>query len=217
MKTSHISAAVLGCLVLSACASPDPVAYKNLASASYVRPNPDSAGGRVPYRYTTNVNWHSYNKIHLDRVEIYRGADAQFGSLSEEDKLILANDMMVRFGNVLSQHFQMTDGIEQGTLRIKLTLTGADTNTAVFSTLSRFDIGGGLYNGVQAVRGHEGVMTGSILYAVEIYDASSDKLIDAEIVKQYPGAYNIGASVGALAAAKVGIEKGADALVKKLK
>ena len=216
MKPHYVSAAVLSCLALGACASPDPVAYRDIASASQLRSNPDSDGGRIPYRYSTNVNWHSYDKILLDNVDIYRGSDAQFGSLSEDDKEMLANYMAEEFGQKLSKHFRMVDAPEPGALRIKLSLTGADTNTPVLSTATRFDISGGLYNGVQAVRGREGMMSGSVLYAVEIYDAASNRLLDAAVVKQYPGAYNIGASIGALAAAKVGIEKGADALVEQL-
>ena len=100
---------------------------------------------------------------------------------------------------------------------MKLTLTGAATNTPVLATLSRFDLAGGLYNGVQAVRGGEGMLTGSVTYVTEVYDASTNRLLSAFVTKQYPNALNIGASMGSLAAAKVGIEKGGDALVAYLK
>jgi hypothetical protein len=75
----------------------------------------------------------------------------------------------------------------------------------------------GLYNGVQAVRGREGTFTGSVMYAVEIYDAPTNRLLSAFVAKQYPGAFNIGASIGSLAAAKAGIDKGAGALAEDLK
>jgi len=87
----------------------------------------------------------------------------------------------------------------------------------VASTLTHFDLAGNLYNGVQAVRGREGLLAGSVSYAVEIYDAPTNRLLSAFVTKQYPGAMNIGASLGAFAAAKTGIEKGADALVADLK
>lgn len=216
MKPLYLSAAVFTCLALGACASPDPVAYRHIASAPFLRSNPDSDGGHVPYRYSTDADWHAYHNILLDPVEIYNGSDAQFGSLSQDDKAELANYMVERFGKTLSRHFTMVQDPAPGTLRIKLTLTGADTSTPVLSTFTRLDIGGGLYNGVQAARGHEGMMTGSVIYAVEIYDAQTGKLLDASIVKQFPGAYNIGATFGSLAAAKTGIDKGADALAGEL-
>jgi hypothetical protein len=86
----------------------------------------------------------------------------------------------------------------------------------VLSTFTRFDLAGSLYNGVQSVRGGEGLFTGSVIYAVEIYDAATDRLLTAFVTKQYPMAYNIGATLGSLAAAKAGIEKGADTLLEQL-
>ena len=95
-------------------------------------------------------------------------------------------------------------------------MTGAVVNTPVLGTLSRFDLAGAVYNGVQAARDGEGMMTGSVIYGVEIFDASSSRLIGAYVTKQYPNAYDIQASVGALTAAAAGIDKGADALVAQL-
>jgi Protein of unknown function (DUF3313) len=70
---------------------------------------------------------------------------------------------------------------------------------------------------VQAVRGREGLFTGSVVYAVEMYDASADRLLSAAVTKQYPGSLNIVATMGSLGASKTGIEKGADALVAQLR
>ena len=45
-------------------------------------------------------------------------------------------------------------------------------------------------------------MTGSVIYGVEIFDAATARLLSAYVTKQYPGAYDIKASVRALAAAR---------------
>ncbi|MEH2469936.1 hypothetical protein V1281_000817 [Nitrobacteraceae bacterium AZCC 2161] len=60
-------------------------------------------------------------------------------------------------------------------------------------------------------------MTGSVIYAVEIFDAATSRLLSAFVSKQYPNPYNIKASVGPLAAAEVGIDKGADALMAHMR
>jgi hypothetical protein len=99
---------------------------------------------------------------------------------------------------------------------VRLTLTGAVANTPVLGTLSRFDLAGAVYNGVQAARDGEGMMTGSVIYGVEIFDAPISRLLGAYVTKQYPNAYDIKASVGALAAATAGVDKGADALMAQL-
>ena len=92
-----------------------------------------------------------------------------------------------------------------------------EATTRVVSTLTRFDLAGGPYNAVQAARGREGSFTGSISYAVEILDASTQELLGAYVAKQYPNAWNLGATFGRLDAARVGIDKGAEELLAQLR
>jgi Protein of unknown function (DUF3313) len=216
IKVKRLLAPAL-CAALVACGNAEPVAYSGIASSSQLAPNPQDDSGHVPYRYSAPVDWRAYNGAIVDPVAIYRGSDNQFGDMSEADKAKLANYMQIQFPEKLRSRFMLATEPGPNTLRLKLTLTGAATSTPVLSTLSRFDIAGGLYNGVQAVRGREGLLTGSVSYAVEIYDAQTDRLLGAFVTKQYPNALNIGASFGSLAAAKTGIDKGADALVASLK
>lgn len=201
---------------LAACASPEPVVYSGIASSTQLVPNKKRDSAKVPFRYAAPVEWRSYSRIIIEPVAIYGGPDQQFGDMSDADKVELANYMRSRFTERLGTRFARVTDPALHTLRLKLTLTGAATNTPVLATLSRFDIAGGLYNGVQAVRGGEGSFSGAVMYAVEIYDAPSDRLLNAFVAKQFPGALNIGASLGSLAAAKTGIDKGADALAEEL-
>jgi tetrahydromethanopterin S-methyltransferase subunit B len=59
-------------------------------------------------------------------------------------------------------------------------------------------------------------MTGSVLYSVEIYDAQSNQLLESYVTKQFPNSENVFATAGSLTAAKTGIDKGANTLVKQL-
>jgi hypothetical protein len=111
----------------------------------------------------------------------------------------------------------LTNARGPNTLRVRLTLTGAVANTPVLGTLSRFDMAGAVYNGVQTARDGEGTLTGSVIYAVEVFDAANSRLLSAFVTKQYPSPYNIKASVGSLAAAEAGIDKGSEALVAQLR
>jgi hypothetical protein len=210
----------LGTLALGAamagCASVAPVPYSEMASSAYMAPDKSDASGRVPYRYSTPVDWRAYNKVILDPVVVYRGRDHQFGDMSDKDKATLAAYMQNSFADRLRGRFALVRERGLNTLRIRLTLTGAVTNTPVLGTLSRFDMAGAVYNGVQAARDGEGMLTGSVIYGVEIFDAATSRLISAYVTKQYPGAYDIKASVGALAAATAGLDKGADALMAQL-
>jgi len=210
-------AALALCVVLAGCASVAPIPYSEVASSSMLAPNPSDGSGRIPYRYGTAVDWRAYNKAIFEPVVIYRGADHQFGDMSDQDKASLASYMQTRFAEKLGRRFQLTNVRAPSTLRVRLTLTGAVANTPVLGTLSRFDMAGAVYNGVQAARDGEGSMTGSVVYAVEIFDAATSRLLSAFVSKQYPNPYDIKASVEPLAAAQVGIDKGADALIAQFK
>ncbi|MDR9839561.1 DUF3313 domain-containing protein [Herbaspirillum huttiense] len=221
MRSSHtvkrLCFVALVCAILTACASSDPVKYTGIDSSKVLTANEGDSTGRVPFSYSQPVDWASYEAVVLPPVAIYRGADNQFGSMSEEDKATLANYMQQKFAEELRSRFSLSNAGTRKALLIKLTLTGAQTNTAVISTFTRFDIGGGLYNAVQNARDREALVGGSIIYSVEVYDASDKRLLKAYITKQYPKPWDIGASMGALSASKAGIDKGAKALLVQLR
>lgn len=210
------AASFVACLALAACSSTQPIPYAGITSSSQLRPSQNDDSGRVPFEYRTRIDWRRYSGFVLDPVAIYRGNDAQFEDVSEDDKAFMARYMQTQFTEKLNARFRGAPAASANAVRIRLTLTGAKTNTAVLSTFSRFDLMGGPYNAVQAIRGREGAMTGSVSFAVEIYDASTNELLGAYVAKQYPNAWNLKAGIGARSASVAGIEKGADQLVAYL-
>lgn len=205
------------CSSVAGCTTADPVAYSGLASATELKPNMEDKSGRTPYRYRVPTDWKQYNKMIVEPVVLYRGADNQFVKMSETDKAALAGEMESQFTETLKQRFTIVTTPAPATLRLRLTLTGGRTTTPVLGTLSHLDVAGGVYNTVQAVRGKEGSMTGSTSYAVEVFDAMSNQLLLAYVSKQYPNAMNIGASFGSMAAARIGVRKGAEDLFAQIR
>jgi hypothetical protein len=203
--------------VLASCTTADPTAYMGLASAQHLKADPSDSSGRVPYRYNSGASFRQYDKVIVDPVTIYRGQDNQFVKISEQDKTALATYMQSQFTQKLRSRFSIVGSPVPGTLKVHLTLTGAKTTTPVLGPFSHLDVGGGVYNVVQSARDKEGSLTGSVAYAVEIYDASTNTLLSAYVTKQYPNAMNVGASFGALKASQVAIDKGADALLAQLR
>lgn len=202
-------------LAIAGCASTSPSIYADIDSSARLVPNTEDDAYRVPYIYKANVDWRQYSAVIVEPVRLYQGPDNQFGDMALADRLTLAQYMQHRFSDRLQQHFKLTHRAAPNALRVKLTLTGAQTTTTFLSTFTRFDLAGGPYNIVQSIRGKEGTFTGSVSYAVEIYDSSSNRLLNAYVTKQYPNSLNISATFGALGAAKTGIDKGADALVSQ--
>lgn len=203
-------------LALSGCATTRPMPYQGIESSSYLRPNEDSHRGHQPYVYDTPVEWSRYRSFVLDPVDIYRGPDQQFEKVSEQDKQALAGYMQEQFQARLRERYAQVFEPRRDTLRIRITLTGARASTKFISTFTKMDIGGAPYNAVQAMRGREGLFTGSVSYAVEIYDAQSQRLLKAYVDKQYPNAMNMKATFGAMSAARTGIQKGADNLLQSM-
>ncbi|RMN21326.1 hypothetical protein ALQ63_00013 [Serratia plymuthica] len=204
-------------IALVGCAGTPPVRYASIDSSSQLKPNTDDQSDRIPYRYTTPVEWKKYTNIIIEPVVIYQGADNQFGEVSQEDRKALADYMHSKFSEALRPRFREVSSPAPDALRLKLTLTGAETTTPVVGTFTKFDLAGGPYNIVQSIRGKEGMLNGSVNYAVEVYDASTQRLLNAYVARQYPNAMNVGASIGSLSAAEVGIDKAAEELAGILK
>jgi hypothetical protein len=205
------------CLALAACSTTQPLPYAGVASSPQMRTNHEAGHDHMPYQYKAAADWTKYRAVIVEPVEIYGGRDNQFEDTSEEDKVFLARTMQTEFADKLSAGFAVTSRPAADTLRIKLTLTGAKRNTAFLSTFSRFDLVGGPYNAVQEIRGKEGAMTGSVSFAVEIYDSNTNTLLAAYVSKQYPSAWSVGATIGAMSASLAGIRGGADQLVAYLR
>lgn len=201
------------CGAIAGCATTQPVPYGGLASAEQLRPNAGDKTGRVPYSYSTAVTLRDYSSIIIDPVQVYRGQDSQFEEVTDDEKAMLAAYMQGEFESRLRNRLRISRDAGWKTLRLKLTLTGAKSSTRFLSTVSRFDLVGGPYNIVQSIRGKEGTFTGSVSYAVELYDASTNLLVSAYIAKQYPSPMNISASLGTMDASKAGIRNGADELL----
>lgn len=218
--TKQMSRMLILTVVIAAtgCSSTSPVKYSGIQATSRMTPNTADDSDRIPFRYATPVDWNKYRSITIDPVEIYGGSDAQFNDLSEQDRRNLADYMQKKFADVLREKFTVNTSVGNApSLRLKLTLTGADTTPQVVGTFTKFDLAGGPYNIVQSIRGGRGLMSGYVNYAVEVKDAATGELLLAYVAEQYPNAMNVGATFGSMSAAETGVDKGAEQLLEKLR
>jgi hypothetical protein len=203
-------------LLLAACAGVQPVAYSGIDATHQLRPNFGDDRTKVPLAFAIPVEWSHYTQVVLDPATVYQGPDAQFGDMEEKDKSVLASYAQKTFAENLAKHFQLASQAGPGVLRVKVTLTGAERTTPLVGQFMHFDLAGNLYNGVQAVRGGQGAFSGSVSYAVEVYDSRDGRLLKAYVAKEYPNAMNLPAAFGSLSAAKTGLDKGAEKLAAQL-
>jgi hypothetical protein len=202
---------------LAGCSATHPVDYQNLSSTSQLVPNSQDNHGHVPFLYSAaDTDWHKYHAVILDPVIVYNGPDQQFGKTSDADKAALAMYMQTRFTEALKPKFAPADVPRPTTLRVHLTLTGVETSTPVMCSLTKIAPINAMINVVQTVRDRQAIFTGSVSYAVEIYDSASNQLLRAYVAKQYPWAENLFASFGTLDASRSGVRTGAKDLVARI-
>jgi hypothetical protein len=209
--------ALLYTAALSGCATTHPVNYQRLASAPQLAPNPEDKHGHVPFLYSAADNdWHKYDAVIVDPVIVYSGPDQQFGDTADANKAELAVYMQKQFAEALKPKFALVTEPGPATLRIHVTLTGVETSTPVLCSLTKIAPVNAIVNVVQTARDKQAIFTGSVSYAVEIYDSASNQLLRAYVAKQYPWAENLFASFGTSAASRSGIRNGAKDLMAQL-
>lgn len=157
-------------LVLAACATTPPPSAA-LSSSAFLRPTSDKT---KPYAYRRpDVNFAAYVSIIIPPTAIYAGPDAQFGKMSATDRQALASYMHQEFSKVLGRRLQLVAQPGPGTLRARLTLTGAEASTPVLSTVSHVLPVGLVVNAGAQATGGRGTFSGWVSYAVEIEDAQT--------------------------------------------
>jgi hypothetical protein len=203
-------------VLLAACTGTAPVAYTGIDSAALLQKNP-SGDNHVNFAYAApDVGLTHYTKLIVEPVAIYTGPDQQFGSLSGADRAAIADYMRAEFADAAAQRFTETGSASPDTLRLNVTLTGVETNVPVLSTVTKLAPAAALLNLVQTARGARGTFDGSVSFEVQVYDSTTNRLLEAYVSKQYPFAENIVSSVGTLEATRAGVRNGADDLVPEI-
>lgn len=206
--------AAVACLAMAGCSSSTPVAYQGLSSAQQLHQIKDD---EKPFQYrNADARLGNYTKILIDPVTIYDGHDAQFGSVSTEDRHIITDYMTAKFPEILGEKFQVVQTADPAAIRLHLTLTGIEESTPVLSTISHLSPVGVVINGGLQAAGSNGTAFGSVSYAVELSDSATNELLYAYVTKQTPDALDATASIGYLDAAKEGVRIGANHLQEDL-
>lgn len=207
LRRTAAAALLIGVLTVAGCASSTPVAYQQLPSASLLSPVKDS---EKPFQYrSATADFRRYSKLVIDPVTIYNGADAQFGSVSQEDRQIVADYMGREFITTLGERYRIVAAPEPGAARLHLTLTGLETSRPVLSTITHVMPAALAINGLRQAAGGNGTFFGSVSYAAQLSDASTGELLRAYVTKQTPDALDVTAGFGTLEAAKTGVRVGA--------
>ena len=194
-----------------------PVAYTGLSSAQFLQPNPQDTTGHLPYLYNApDARLATYRAAIFEPVSIYQGADAQLSGLTPEHVQELATYMQAQFQQALAARFAPATAMGPSVLRLHITLTGASRSIPVLSTAGQVVPVGAVLGAIRGARDKSRKTLGSVSYAVEVYDSSSNRLLRAFVVYEYPRPEDVSASVGPLGSSEASVRRGASLLVAQL-
>ena len=200
-------------ILLSACASGEPPKLEGMAGSQPMAQ--ETIGGRPTLVYrAANADLRKYNRFVIDPVEIYQGADADFGGATEQDKQQMAQFMRSEFVRALGSRVASMPGPDVA--RLHLILGGLENNVPGVATVSRVAPAGLVMNVINSASDRPGSFSGSTTIAGELRDSQTNALLVSFVQKRYPDAMNIGATLSSTDAQKAAISDAADAFRKRV-
>jgi hypothetical protein len=189
-----------------------PVALKSGSKMAQDKPGSESWTYAQPREVFTK-----YRTVIVDPTVVYNGPDAQFdGDIDPADRAKFAAIVTDALRAELAKSFPTPARAQADTLRLKVTLLGAEKTKGGVATATRVTpIGFGL-SAVKSALGKGGTLTGSVLVAVEVYDARSNELLLAAVRRRTPDPLDIPATLGTEETVKAVAREFADTARKRL-
>jgi hypothetical protein len=158
-----------------------------------------------------------YRTVIVEPTTVYTGPDSQFdGDMSAAERAKFAAILTDALRSELAKSFPSPARAQADTLRLKVTLLGAEKTKGGLATATRVTpIGFGL-SAVKSALGKGGSLTGSVLVAVELYDARTNELLLAAVRRRSPDALDIPATLGTEETVKAVAREFADTARKRL-
>jgi hypothetical protein len=196
---------------LSGCASDTAQPPSGMASAASMGQDPERPGAWV-YR-TPNANLRQYTQFIVEPAEIYRGAEASFGSMTNSQISEIAQYLTSEMRRELSSGgYAVTSQPGPNTARIVTKLVGVEQTVPGAATVSRILPIGAVANAVQGATGGSGSFTGAIILAAEVYDSQSSELLVAAVRKYNPPVFDLEATLSTMDTARSAARQAAEDL-----
>jgi Protein of unknown function (DUF3313) len=131
--------AVLSLALVQGCAETKQardVGASGFLGTDYARLKEGGDGKALLVYRDASAAWASYDKVRLDPVTIWMGAESAFDGISAEDRQKLADDFYTALHKELSQDYQLVDEVGPSVMRSQVALTDAQSSYAVLDTIS---------------------------------------------------------------------------------
>ena len=151
---------------------------------SVLEENPGS-GARLRYM-RAGVDWKSYDKMLLDPVQFWRGADVKAG-LDEAEKQGLANYFHATFYERMSRDYEMVSLPQPGTMRVLVAFTRLSDRNVTLDTVSTYVPQMRLLSEIKTVFTGKPSFVGEAAFEGKITDAHTGELLAAAVDKRVGG------------------------------
>jgi len=157
-----------------------------------------------------------YRTVIVSPTKVYQGPDAEFEGIEPADRAKYAQMITDELRKEIAKSFPAPAKPQADTLRIQVTLLGGEKTKGGVATATRVTpIGLGL-SAVKSALGKQGTMTGSLLYAVEAYDARTNELLLAAVRRRTPDPLDVPATLSTTDTVKAVAREFADGARKRL-
>ena len=157
-----------------------------------------------------------YRTVMIPAAVVYQGPDAQFQGISPADRAKFADMITQELRREMAKSFPSPARPQADTLRIQITILGASKTTGGIATATRVTGLGFATSALKSVLGKPGTLTGSILYAVEAYDARTNELMLAAVRRRTPDPLDVPATISQTETVKAIAREFADGARKRL-
>jgi hypothetical protein len=188
--------AVGGCVLAAAM----PVAAQTRDHAPVALPSANRLAQDAPgseswtYAQPRNV-FLKYRTVIVDPATVYQGPDAQFDGIEMADRQRFAAIVTQELQSELAKAFPVPARPQADTLRLRVTLLGAQKTKGGLATATRVTGLGFATSALKSALGKQGSFTGSLLYSVELYDARTGALLLAAVRRRTPDPLDIPATL----------------------
>lgn len=205
--------ASIGVMLMIAACSND-MTRGNVPPSAQMEPSPRYA--RTMRYVRSDIDYRKYNSFIIDPADIYTGADAEFGSASQQDKLDMAAYAYGEFRKVIGEKYPLVNSPAANAARIHITVVGMEATQPLLSTVTHLAPAGLALNTLKGVTGGKGSFMGSVTLEIDIFDSVSNELIAAVVTNQQANALDITSVPSKYGAARTGVTDGAEKLLESI-
>jgi hypothetical protein len=202
-------AAILVAAAIAGCASTKPETSAGLTEKYPMSPSAASPDTLVYRSPAIDIKKYT-NGFYVEAVDIYAGADAEFGDVSAADRQKLAEFLRTEFIRELGTKYKIAQQAGPGVVQLKLTLAGVSETRPFLSAATRLSPAGLVLAMGKSATGMPAAFTGSVTFGCVISDGGSGQTLGAFLTKVGPNALDLSSALGTLEAARIGITRGAE-------